>query len=109
VTGGVAYGSVHRQYSFGFPADAPIETTSGESKSLLQTGGVVGGGLEWAFMPRVTLRAEYLFVHLNGDTFSTTTTTGFCNSTPLLACNFNIRGNGTDEHSARLGLSYHFN
>jgi outer membrane immunogenic protein len=108
-TGGVAYGSVHRQYSFGFPTGAPIETTFADSQNLLHVGWAAGGGLEWALGNHFSLRGEYLFVHLNGDTFSTSMTTGFCNSSPLLQCNFNVKGGGIDEHSLRVGLNYTVN
>jgi outer membrane immunogenic protein len=107
-TGGFAYGRVRSQYSFGFPTGAPVEATFADSTNTLG-GWTAGGGLEWALGNHLSLRGEYLFLHLSGYGFSTSTTTGFCNSIPALSCNFNITRGGIDEHRLRVGLNYMFN
>lgn len=55
VTGGLAYGTVH----------AGIRNSADEDKET-RFGWALGAGLEWAFAPRWSLRAEYLHVDL-GD------------------------------------------
>jgi outer membrane immunogenic protein len=56
-----------------------------------KTGYAVGGGLEWAFAPNWSAKAEYLFLGLGDDT---------------------VAGTGIkvddDVHTVRVGLNYHF-
>ncbi len=56
VTGGLAYGTVH----------AGVRNSDDEDKDT-RLGWALGAGLEWAFAPRWSLRAEYLHVDLGDD------------------------------------------
>jgi outer membrane immunogenic protein len=106
-TGGVAYGSVRRQFSFGFPIVGPIEQTFADHRDT-SWGWTAGTGIEWAVADHVTIRGEYQFVHLQGNSSTTNSTTGACNSIPALACNFNVNGRGIDNHTVTIGINYMF-
>ena len=56
VTGGLAYGTVH----------AGVRNSNDEDKDT-RLGWALGAGLEWAFAPRWSLRAEYLHVDLGDE------------------------------------------
>jgi outer membrane immunogenic protein len=83
-TGGLAFADV--DYSVVGPAGA-LRTDG------IKTGYALGGGIEWAFAPRWSLKSEYLYVNLGDETVSDGT---YASRT------------GTDFHTARLGLNYHF-
>jgi outer membrane immunogenic protein len=104
-TGGVAYGSVRRQFSFGFPSGAPIEQTSSDHTGM-SWGWAAGAGIEWAVADRLTVRGEYQFVRLQGNSSMTNNTGGACST--IVACNFNVNGQSIDNHTVTLGVSYLF-
>lgn len=58
VTGGLAYGHISTDLSTSF------NDTGAGSDSTTKAGWVIGGGLEWAFDRKWTLRAEYLYMDL---------------------------------------------
>jgi outer membrane immunogenic protein len=106
-TGGVAYGSVRRQFSFGFPAVGPIEQTFADHTDT-SWGWTAGAGIEWAVADHVTIRGEYQFVRLDGKNSATNSTAGFCNTIPALSCNFNVNGQAIDNHTVTIGINYLF-
>jgi len=70
------------------------------SGSTTRQGWTVGGGVEWKFAPRWSVRAEYLYVDLG--TFSTTSTNSL-NPTATV-----IHDHHLTENIARVGVNYHF-
>ncbi len=71
-TGGLAYGQTETSFStipVGFNlGTCPINFTCAVGRSTSnQTGWAAGGGFEWMFAPKWTLRAEYLFVDLGSQ------------------------------------------
>jgi outer membrane immunogenic protein len=68
-TGGLAYGSVRRQFSWGFPIVGPIEQTFADH-TVMSWGWAAGTGFEWAVAGHLTIRGEYQFVRLEGNSFT---------------------------------------
>jgi outer membrane immunogenic protein len=71
-TGGLAYGQTETSFStigVGFNlGTCPTNFTCAIGRSASnQTGWAAGGGIEWMFAPKWTLRAEYLFVDLGSQ------------------------------------------
>ena len=97
-TGGVAVGRV--SYSdFGFFPFLPSSNTS----SITQTrvGWTAGGGVEWKFDQRWSIKAEYLYVDLGSTTdTSLNSNVGFSASI--------IHNQHLTENIARIGLNYSF-
>jgi outer membrane immunogenic protein len=97
VTGGFAYGGVERTAG----ARTAVAQAFGRDQDVV-AGWALGGGLEWAFAPRFTLGAEYLYVNLEGSSFNTDNTTGTCVGT----CNFRMTGSDIDNHVARVKFNF---
>ncbi len=67
VTGGLAYGHVSANVSFteAIPSIVGLPSTPAfASASSVRTGWALGGGLEWMFAPRWSVKAEYLYYDL---------------------------------------------
>ena len=115
-TGGFAYGRLERTASFSYPGsgyglgiggppnvncNAPATCFAGSSSDVA-TGWTVGGGVEYAVWQRWTVKAEYLYVSLKGDSV-TEVALGVTQPASLTAtfgrANFNI---------ARVGANYRF-
>jgi outer membrane immunogenic protein len=64
-TGGLAYGNV--SYSANTNFSPPGNETYPASFSKTQVGWTAGGGLEYAFSKRWTLKAEYLYMNLGSE------------------------------------------
>lgn len=92
VTGGVAYGQLHTN---------GVDNLGGilfpTSASKWQAGWTVGGGVEYALMDKISVKAEYLYTSLQG-------TNGGGLGYPNAYRTF--RGNGFDTHIARIGINY---
>jgi outer membrane immunogenic protein len=113
VTGGLAYGEIHTDFSTGL-VGFPL-TTIGSSTTRL--GWTVGGGVEGAISDRWTVKLEYLFMDLgdvSGPLAASTTTTIFpgvpqvgfttvVDTTILQTASTRIH-----DHILRLGLNYRF-
>lgn len=91
VTGGLAYGESKISGSETLPGPA-----TAFSMSNTRVGWTVGGGLEWAFAPQWSAKAEYLHVDLNKDPSIAVTPTTIITT-----------GHLTDD-VARAGVNYHF-
>jgi outer membrane immunogenic protein len=85
ITGGVAFGGVRGAYAVTTPAGA--FTATGSDTNF---GWTLGGGLEYAFTPNLSLKAEYLYVDL-GDV------------TPTPLHNVDVTS-----HVVRAGLNFRF-
>jgi len=91
VTGGLAYGESKINGTETLPTPATAFT-----RSDTRAGWTVGAGVEWAFAPQWSAKAEYLYVDLGKDpnilvTPTTTLTTGHLT-----------------DNVARVGVNYHF-
>ena len=95
-TGGLALGALDSSLRVDFPAgDVPEYFGAFREKRV---GWTAGGGVEWAFLPNWSAKAEYLYTDLSGNN------NGF---------NFgfgqNNVNNHTRFHTIRAGVNYHFN
>ena len=98
-TGGVAWGDIHYSATASNPTSGYLASTAFNNTS---DGFVVGGGLEWALTHNWSLRAEYLFYHLNSAAGATITPAAF----PAFPSSFSWSRTNVDV--ARAGLSYKF-
>jgi outer membrane immunogenic protein len=94
-TGGVAFAGVNFSDQVCFAAVGP-KGCNAASTSSTPVGFAVGGGVEWAFAPSWSVRAEYLWVDLGTITFD---------SSPFLAITHNHH---LTENIGRLGLNVRF-
>jgi outer membrane immunogenic protein len=95
-TGGFAFGGVKDTLTLTSPGGAPI-TASTATKDSIDTGYVLGGGIEHFFSRRWSGKIEYQYIDLGDDKLFTSTTHA--------AATFDA------EHTyntVRLGLNYHF-
>lgn len=120
VTGGFAYGKVERHGTFtksnpgnlivsggGFSLNCVDNITpcySGSSDHVA-VGWTLGGGFEYAVWQRWTLKAEYLYVSLDGTSF---TETAVPVPSTLPASLFAHFSNRATFNVARVGVNYHF-
>lgn len=84
-TGGVAFADIDH--------DISLSNGTSLSDSNVETGYVVGGGVEYAFAPRWSMKAEYLYMDFGNQT---------------LAGSGGVAQVDTDVHTMRLGLNYKF-
>lgn len=93
VTGGLAYGEIEENNAINDGGFAYLD------HSVIQSGWVLGGGVETALWTNWTARFEYLFIDLGHFNDSGMTPDGFVNAT--------ISSHLTD-NIVRVALSYHF-
>jgi len=86
-TGGFAYGNVSSNGTYG-------------SQNATQTGWTAGGGVEWAFAPAWSVKAEYLYTDISG---------GNQNKLFNSPASLNNVNNSTKFNTVRAGVNYHFN
>ena len=111
-TGGLAYGEADLNATWFSPLLSPVLYQGGSwlGTTDLRTGWTAGAGVEWMFLPRWSVKAEYLYYDLGtantanfGPVFYTSSaSTGHLFSTAGYSAPFN--GN-----VVRLGVNYHFN
>ncbi len=111
-TGGLAYGEANLNATWFSPLLSPVLYQGGSwlGTTDLRTGWTAGAGVEWMFLPRWSVKAEYLYYDLGtantanfGPVFYTSSAkTGSQFSTAGYSAPFN--GN-----VVRLGVNYHFN
>jgi outer membrane immunogenic protein len=115
VTGGLAYGGVKSSTTINQAntiADVPVHTTSG-SFSDNRAGYTVGGGGEWMFLSKWSLKAEYLYYDLGSANYGTGNILVDVGDTFLPGFGIAAIGTSTRVHFngnlARVGLNYHLN
>lgn len=108
-TGGLAYGHTKTDVSWSGNV-AGFETNGGStavSLSDTRVGWTVGGGLEWMFAPRWSLKAEYLYYDLGTVSFDSSLVLSFLAPAPYEVLNIH-----SDAHYhgniVRAGVNYHF-
>ena len=100
-TGGFAYGEASSRFTY-------LDTAGfwGQgSESDIRTGWTAGGGVEWAFMPNLSAKIEYLYTELDagrGFWFNQITPGG-----AVSAFTSQQRGVQNHFHTIRVGLNYH--
>jgi outer membrane immunogenic protein len=105
-TGGAAWADVDYTASANNEPTRPDRYVSSTSFSKTVSGYVLGGGLEWALWSNWSIRAEYLFYHLNTSTAVVVPPTDTALFPPPLGSGFSW--SGTDLHTVRVGASYKF-
>jgi outer membrane immunogenic protein len=118
VTGGFAYGRVEHTANLanvgaggfgvdngtiGFDCDGGFSCFAGAS-SHTATGWTLGGGLEYALWQKWTVKAEYLYVSLNGNSVTETA----LSSGGFIPASFNANFSRTNFNTVRVGLNYQF-
>ena len=100
VTGGAAVANIQ----FGDQACFPLGEGGCNAASANQTklGWTVGAGAEWAFAPRWSVKAEYLYVDLGTITYTST------NSLPINPLATIAHSHTLTENIGRIGLNWHF-
>jgi outer membrane immunogenic protein len=109
-TAGLAYGNTRASVAIGQTVVFPGSTSTIASGSLNQTfaGWTAGGGVEWLFYPNWSLKVEYLYYDLGGETFGLSPLTHSITGEPFtVGSSFaSTRFNG---NIVRAGINYHFN
>lgn len=100
VTGGLAYGQTSYNLNFAFPGSNDFHTISASNTNA---GWTVGGGVEWAFWNNWTVKAEYLYVDLGNQTFTSVPSGRAPNLATTLTETFQNRTN-----IVRVGVNYRF-
>jgi outer membrane immunogenic protein len=93
-TGGLAVAT----YDYSVLLQHPLEIPLSATKSDLRAGGVLGGGVEYAFTNNWSMKAEYLYAALGK-------TTVIFSPSPITQRRFAMDEN---QQIARLGVNYHF-
>jgi outer membrane immunogenic protein len=105
VTGGVAWEQVATNATISANTAAGVFGQSAiGSFSSVNTGYVVGGGLEWMATANVILRGEYLFYGFNR---SSTNAVNIANCA-VAGCGVNVTTSSNNVNVVRLGASYKF-
>jgi outer membrane immunogenic protein len=108
-TGGFAYGSVSHSFSqssgFGLGGPTLFNESFGTVKNV-DAGWTVGAGLEWALGNNFTVRGEYLYVNLRGDSFTTTSNNANCGGVNV--CSFTLSPGNLGLNIVRAGINYKF-
>lgn len=117
VTGGLAYGKVEHSGFYtqggagfnstlsGFSVLCGGTTCFSGASSSTAVGWTLGGGLEYAVWQNWTVKAEYLYVSLNGKSV---TETALAFTAGNLPASFNANYNRTNFNVARVGINYRF-
>jgi outer membrane immunogenic protein len=108
-TGGFAYGQVKESADNTFFASTILnpgfQANFPASISNTKTGWTAGGGVEYALPANWTIRGEYLFVNLSGDSVAGLPTPAVFLPPPT---NFQYTWNRTEFHVARFAVNYKF-
>jgi outer membrane immunogenic protein len=99
-TGGLAYGDVDYFGLFTFPATNDFQTVA---LSDTEFGWTVGAGIEWAFAPNWSIKAEYLYIDLGDRNIATVGSGRAPNPTVSLITNWE-----NTYHIARGGVNFRF-
>lgn len=101
LTGGFAIGNVDYRATYLIPGNSAFANLSSSER---QTGYVVGGGIEKALTPNLSLKLEYQFIDLGSQSAA-----GALFFAPGRPSNETVRTTfDTEIHTVRLGLNYHF-
>ena len=115
-TGGFAYGHVRSSTTVSEvetpPATVVTDTVANGSASGMRAGWAAGGGLEWAFAPRWSIKAEYLYYDLGRLTYATSpivgTSFGFSQAGTVFGTVNIVASTEFKGSIARAGVNFHF-
>jgi outer membrane immunogenic protein len=115
-TGGFAYGEVKSSTDINTTLNGPgispvaADIFSSSGNSLTRGGWTAGGGVEWMFLPRWSLKAEYLYYDLGTVSYDTLIVDPI--TVPYTPPNYFVNNAHTttrfNGNIARLGVNYHF-
>jgi outer membrane immunogenic protein len=112
-TGGLAYGGVESSTSITTsenPITGSTTATGSGSAPTARLGWTAGGGVEWAFAPSWSAKAEYLYYDLGTATYGNGPLTSFLTGTTTV--NFVDSSSSSTRFTgsiARVGINYQFN
>jgi len=101
-TAGFAWADVDSDTTVWYPPVLPANTWRGDD-SAVHTGWAIGGGLEVAFSPNWTAKAEYLYLDLGDKSYTTT----FVNGVGVVADTYRTDAD-LSMHTVRVGVNYKF-
>jgi len=110
-TGGFAYGGVNASTNITQVPSGPFPAFSSGSLHGTRAGWTAGGGVEWLFLPRWSVKAEYLYYSLGSASYNLSplfTGTGDA-ARPILINAFPHSSTRFNGNIVRAGLNYHFN
>lgn len=112
-TGGLAYGEVSARTDIQqfVPNDPFLPFTyasHGKHEDNLEAGWTAGGGLEWLFNRRWSIKAEYLYYDLGTVNYGLTNLSNFNNAGTLFTTALPSSSTDFNGHIVRGGLNFHF-
>jgi outer membrane immunogenic protein len=108
-TGGLAYGGVNASTTITqTPTAAPPAFSSGGLHNT-RAGWTAGGGAEWLFLPRWSVKAEYLYYSLGSASYALSPLFTGNAAAPILISAFPHSSTRFNGNIVRAGLNYHFN
>jgi outer membrane immunogenic protein len=72
------------------------------------TVGTIGGGIEWAFAPNWSIKAEYMFIGLSGHNLTSCGTATFASGAVVQGGAFCFNHDFPDIHTAKVGINLRF-
>jgi outer membrane immunogenic protein len=99
-TAGAAVADYEHTVTFAAPGGAPAGFSLAGRSSGLRSGWTAGAGVEWAFLPNWSLKAEYLYVDFDRSRVTLTN--------PAFAFDYLVYRFEEREHLFRVGLNYRF-
>lgn len=101
-TGGVAYGSIARNWTAAFTSNGPVVGSDTQEA----VGWAAGVGTEWMFAQHWTAGVEWLYMKFESNTFGATGSGNpGCTATD---CNFNVHSSGLQADVLRAKINYKF-
>ncbi len=108
-TGGLAYGGVQSSASIAqYNDDLGSTGWATGVRSTVRLGWTAGGGVEWMFMPQVSLKAEYLYYDLGTVAYQTNPLWGVTEDGSVAYATSPFVRTRHDGHIVRVGVNYHF-
>ncbi len=109
-TGGLAYGETDLRATYFSPALSPTLYLGGSWLGYvdMRLGWTGGAGVEWMFLPRWSVKAEYLYYDLGTANTGNAGPLYYTTTKPLTWSSAAHTGQ-FDGNVVRLGLNYHFN
>jgi outer membrane immunogenic protein len=106
-TGGAAFAPVKSSASVTFGADKYYLNNSvfAASNASNRAGWTIGGGMEWAFLPRWSLKAEYLYLDFGSVDYALSCQYFTCSNSPTVPYAWSARVHTADQ-VVRIGLNY---
>lgn len=108
---GLAYGGVHSRTSItqAVQNDPALPAYYGTFGSITNTevGWAAGGGVEWLFLPKLSLKVEYLYYDLGSVTYHLGTLANYSNAGTLFTLSAPVSKARFNGNVVRAGLNYH--